>query len=143
MAEGAGPMLCAARGGGELFRCLGSGDDSREGPGRGGAMSPPHRSLLRMKGGGHKTHLGQRPQCWESSCLRGAPWPSYPGSGHRATWSLSLSHRGQDSSSLLTEPWSSLQTRRSHCNILLCQQRSVWSRLWFFQWSCMDVRVGL
>ena len=21
--------------------------------------------------------------------------------------------------------------------------RSVWSRLWFFQWSCMDVRVGL
>ena len=20
---------------------------------------------------------------------------------------------------------------------------SVWSRLWFFQWSCMDVRVGL
>ena len=26
---------------------------------------------------------------------------------------------------------------------LLCQQRSVYSRLWFFQWSCMDVRVGL
>ena len=26
---------------------------------------------------------------------------------------------------------------------LLCQQRSVWSRPWFFQWSCMDVRVGL
>ena len=26
---------------------------------------------------------------------------------------------------------------------LLCQQRSVWSRLWFFQWSCMDVTVGL
>ena len=26
---------------------------------------------------------------------------------------------------------------------LLCQQRSVWSRLLFFQWSCMDVRVGL
>ena len=22
-------------------------------------------------------------------------------------------------------------------------QRSVWSRMWFFQWSCMDVRVGL
>ena len=21
--------------------------------------------------------------------------------------------------------------------------KSVWSRLWFFQWSCMDVRVGL
>ena len=20
---------------------------------------------------------------------------------------------------------------------------SVWSRIWFFQWSCMDVRVGL
>ena len=26
---------------------------------------------------------------------------------------------------------------------LICQQRSVWSRLWFFQWSCMAVRVGL
>ena len=22
-------------------------------------------------------------------------------------------------------------------------KRSVWSRLWFFQWSCMDVRIGL
>ena len=22
-------------------------------------------------------------------------------------------------------------------------RKSVWSRLWFFQWSCMDVRVGL
>ena len=26
---------------------------------------------------------------------------------------------------------------------LLCQQRSIYSRLWFFQWSCMYVRVGL
>ena len=26
---------------------------------------------------------------------------------------------------------------------LLCQQRSVWSRLWFIQWSCMDVSVRL
>ena len=26
---------------------------------------------------------------------------------------------------------------------LLSQQRFIWSRLWFFQWSCMDVRVGL
>ena len=26
---------------------------------------------------------------------------------------------------------------------LLCQQRSVWSRLWSFQWSCMVVRAGL
>ena len=26
---------------------------------------------------------------------------------------------------------------------LLCQQRSIYSGLWFFQWSCMDVRVGL
>ena len=26
---------------------------------------------------------------------------------------------------------------------LLCQQSSVWSMLWFFLWSCMDVRVGL
>ena len=27
--------------------------------------------------------------------------------------------------------------------MLLRQQRSVWSRLWFYQSSCMDVRVGL
>ena len=26
---------------------------------------------------------------------------------------------------------------------LLCQQRSIWSRLWVFQWSCVDMRVGL
>ena len=26
---------------------------------------------------------------------------------------------------------------------ITCQQRSVESRLWFFQWSCMYVRVGL
>ena len=26
---------------------------------------------------------------------------------------------------------------------LLCQQRSIYSRLWFFQWSCMDVRGEL
>ena len=26
---------------------------------------------------------------------------------------------------------------------LLCQQRSTSSRLWFFQWACIDVRVGL
>ena len=25
---------------------------------------------------------------------------------------------------------------------IILQQRSIWSRLWFFQWSCMDVRVG-
>ena len=26
---------------------------------------------------------------------------------------------------------------------LVCQQSSVLSKLWCFQWSCMDVRVGL
>ena len=26
---------------------------------------------------------------------------------------------------------------------LLCHQKSILSRLWFFLWSCMDVRVGL
>ena len=26
---------------------------------------------------------------------------------------------------------------------IICQQRSILSRLWFFQWSCMDARVGL
>ena len=31
----------------------------------------------------------------------------------------------------------------SKAETLLYQERSVWSRLWFFQWSCMDVRVGL
>ena len=31
----------------------------------------------------------------------------------------------------------------SKAETLLHQQSSVWSRLWFFLWSCMDVRVGL
>ena len=31
----------------------------------------------------------------------------------------------------------------SKAETLLCQQRSISSRLWFFQWLCMDVRVGL
>ena len=26
---------------------------------------------------------------------------------------------------------------------LLCQQRSIYSKLWFFQWSCMGVTGGL
>ena len=26
---------------------------------------------------------------------------------------------------------------------IICQQKFIWSRLWFFQWSCIDVRVGL
>ena len=36
-----------------------------------------------------------------------------------------------------------LQKKKKKAKALLYQQRSVWSRLWFFQWSCMDVRVGL
>ena len=36
-----------------------------------------------------------------------------------------------------------VMTNLDSIETLLCQQRSVWSRLWFFQWSCMDVRVGL
>ena len=36
-----------------------------------------------------------------------------------------------------------LQHHNLKAETLLCQQRSVWSRLWFFQWSRMDVRVGL
>ena len=31
----------------------------------------------------------------------------------------------------------------SKAETLLCRLRSIWSRLWFFLWSCMDVRVGL
>ena len=33
--------------------------------------------------------------------------------------------------------------RYSKAETLLCQQRSIESRLWFFLWSCMDVRGGL
>ena len=42
--------------------------------------------------------------------------------------------------------WESYDQPRQHIKkteTLFCQQRSVWSRLWFFQWSCMNVRVGL
>ena len=42
---------------------------------------------------------------------------------------------------VMTKLDSILKSRDITC--LSCQQRSVWSRLWFFQWSCMDVRVGL
>ena len=31
----------------------------------------------------------------------------------------------------------------SKAETLLCRLRSIYSRLWFFLWSCMDVRVGL
>ena len=34
-------------------------------------------------------------------------------------------------------------TAYSKAETLLCRLRSVSSRLWFSQWSCMDVRVGL
>ena len=37
----------------------------------------------------------------------------------------------------MTNPDSILKSRHT------CQQRSVQSKLWFFQWSCMDVRVEL
>ena len=44
-------------------------------------------------------------------------------------------------------PWKkSYDQPRQHikkAETLLCQQRSIQSRLWFFQWSRMDVRVGL
>ena len=35
------------------------------------------------------------------------------------------------------------QTACSKVETLLCQQRSIYSKLWFYQWSCVDVRVGL
>ena len=34
-------------------------------------------------------------------------------------------------------------TLTNKAETLLYSTRSVQSRLWFFQWSCMDVRVGL
>ena len=43
-------------------------------------------------------------------------------------------------------PWKkSYDQPRQHIKkqTLHCWQRSVYSKLWFFQWSCMDVRVGL
>ena len=40
-----------------------------------------------------------------------------------------------------------LEQKKNICyklRTLLCQHYlAIWSRLWFFQWSCMDVRVGL
>ena len=43
----------------------------------------------------------------------------------------------------LEEKWWPTERVYSKAETLLCQQRSVQSRLWFFLWSCMDVRVGL
>ena len=44
--------------------------------------------------------------------------------------------------------WSILLNLPVHISLeelieMCCQQRSIWSRLWFFQWSHRDVRVGL
>ena len=43
---------------------------------------------------------------------------------------------------VLTNLDSILKSRKKK-DTLLCQQRSIYSRLWFFQQLCMDVRVGL
>ena len=40
---------------------------------------------------------------------------------------------------VMTNLDSILKSRESNVK----NQTSIWSRLWFFQWSCMDVRVGL
>ena len=48
----------------------------------------------------------------------------------------------KDAYSLEGKLWPT-QIAYSKAVTLLCQQRSVQSRLGFFQWSCMDVRVGL
>ena len=48
----------------------------------------------------------------------------------------------KDAYSLEGKLWPTL-IAYSKAEALLCQQRFVWSRLWFFLWSCMDVRVGL
>ena len=37
----------------------------------------------------------------------------------------------------------SIDIKKKKAETFLCQQRSVLSRLWFFQWSCVDMRVGL
>ena len=47
----------------------------------------------------------------------------------------------KDTCSLEEKLWPRQHIKKSE--ILLCQQRSILSRLWFFQWSCMDVTVGL
>ena len=39
---------------------------------------------------------------------------------------------------LMTNLYSILKSRD-----ITLPQRSIWSRLWFFQWSCIDVKVGL
>ena len=44
---------------------------------------------------------------------------------------------------VMTNLDSILKNRDITTETLLCQQSSVWSRLFLFQWSCMDVRVGL
>ena len=48
----------------------------------------------------------------------------------------------KDAYSLEGQLWPT-QIAYSKAETLLCQQRSVESRLWFFRWSCMDVSVGL
>ena len=48
----------------------------------------------------------------------------------------------KDSYSLEEKLWPTYKAY-SKAETLLCRLRSVWSRVSFFLWSCMDVRVGL
>ena len=51
--------------------------------------------------------------------------------------------RARGVASMVCPPLRPTQIAYSKAETLLCQQRSIQSRLWFFLWSCMDVRVGL
>ena len=62
--------------------------------------------------------------------------------GSKITTDGDCSHELKDAYSLEGKLWPT-QIAYSKAETLLCQQRFVSSRLWFFLWSCMDVRIGL
>ena len=63
--------------------------------------------------------------------------------GSKITADGDCSHKIQRSLLLGRKVMTNLDSILKSRHILFCQQMFVYSKLWFFQWSCMDVRVGL
>ena len=63
--------------------------------------------------------------------------------GSKITADGDCSHEIKRCSLLGRKVMSNLDSIFKSRDITLPKKKSVYSRLWFFQWSCMDVRVGL
>ena len=62
------------------------------------------------------------------------------GGGSASLQMVTAAMKLKDAYSLEGKLWPT-STAYYKAKTILCQQRPIYSRLWFFQWSCMDVRV--